>query len=114
MKNLWKRVHKLQSHQMPLEKGLSLDQPKPLEKGPTKKKGFWKRANKPLGKGPQVSPQKPLGKGPQVSPQKPLEKGSQVSPQKPLEKGPQEKPLEKGSCFTQILYSNTRSTCGLV
>ena len=114
MKNLWKRVHKLQSHQMPLEKGLSLDQPKPLEKGPTKKKRHWEKSPQTFGKGLKSFSNKPLGKGPQVSPQKPLEKGSQVSPQKPLEKGTQEKPLEKGSCFTQILYSNTRSTCGLV
>ena len=113
MKNLWKRVHKLQSHQMPLEKGQSLDQPKPLETGPTKKR-LLEKSQQTFGKGLKSFSNKPLGKGPQVSPQKPLEKGSQVSPQKPLEKGPQEKPLEKGSCFTQTLYSNTRSTCGLV
>lgn len=63
MKNLWKRVHKLQSHQMPLEKGLSLDQPKPLEKGPTKKKRLLEKSQQAFGKGPTSFTTKAFGKG---------------------------------------------------
>ena len=99
MKNLWKRVHKLQSHQMPLEKGLSLDQPKPLEKGPTKKKRLLEKSQQAFGKGPTSFTTKAFGKGPTSFTTKAFGKGLTSFTPKAFGKGHTRKAFGKGLMF---------------